>query len=151
MRFGSFLRGVAAVLLLAVFPACTNTPAQSPAVRLATQYAVAKYAEQIPATEKAERLDNIRRIAQAISDTASGEAVTIPLLKATAYTELEKLHLSQADTMLARGLVDWLADELAHRIGEGLLDPTQLTSVSAVLRWVVEAVDTVPVLDVEKS
>ena len=55
--------------------------------------------------------------------------------------QIAKLNLSPADQLLARGLVDMLNQELAKRVGAGLLDEKQRIIVADLMNWVLEAAE----------
>lgn len=112
----------------------------SPATaKLVVQYSVAKFAEQSGVEARQSRVDNIKRVALQVRSVASDDSTTIPLLKELAVVQLGKLHLSPADTVLASGLIDVIAEQLNLKIGDGLLKAEDKLVVSQVMDWVVEA------------
>lgn len=129
---------------LAGFSGCTtplkSDPAKETAVKIFTQYAVAKYLEDSGSDfARAKRADNIRAVGGDLLQVASGDEVTLPFLKMKAATEIAKLTESPADRLLAMNLLDVIVAELSARIGDGLLQPDQLVTVRSVIQWAVDA------------
>lgn len=128
------------VTLLLAACASNPSPRDEAIIDLAVQYSVAKYLEQAPADKRAEKADNIRRIAGAVQAVVGGEAqATIVSLQEYVSAEIDKLSLSPADRVLASGLVTILVAEIQARVGDGLLEPDQRVRVSHVLDLVIAA------------
>lgn len=106
--------------------------------KLVTQYAVLKYAENIPDDQRTARVERIRTIATDVKALASGDT-TLVALHDVVNQQLDKAGLSAADRLLANGLVDVIVAELQARIGDGVLSPEQRVQVVAVLDWVIQA------------
>lgn len=125
-------------LTLALF-GCSFLRESPSTAKLVVQYSVAKFAEQSSAERRLERLNNVKRIASSVKTLAANESATIPLLKNIVLEQVAKLHLSPADTVLAQGLIDVIAEQLGKKIGEGLLKPEDKLLVADVMDWVIEA------------
>lgn len=120
---------------------CSTTPTatQESVARLATQYAVIKYAEKFAPDVRAEKLTAARRIVEEVRNFATGEAVSIPSLSMRVKLEIAKSTSSPADQFLAGALVDAISTELQARLGKGILSGDQLLRVADVLQWVIDA------------
>lgn len=140
---GGFARvsmlAVIALLSALMLAGCKSIEERPATAKLVTQYAVLKFAEQSSADKRAVRIEHVRRIAADVKAIAAGEPVSLALLKGAAFSEISKLQLSPADTLLAHALVDLIAEEIALRVGDGVLSPDQLVQVAQVMDWVVEA------------
>jgi hypothetical protein len=128
-----------ALLLLA---ACASNPSprDEAIIGLAVQYSVAKYLEEAPENKRAEKADNIRRIAGTVKVLVGGDAqATLLTLQEYVGQEIDKLSLSPADRVLASGLVTLVVAELQAKVGEGLLDADQRVRVAQILDLVIAA------------
>lgn len=70
---------------------------------------------------------------------AGGETASVSFLHDTVTAQLDKLHLSPADRLLANALVDTVTAELVKRVGAGALSDSQRLQVSQVMDWIIEA------------
>lgn len=126
-------------LVLSTLLGCTLFRDNPSAARLAIQYSVAKFSEQSSADHRQERLNNVKRVAMEVKAIADKESTSLVLLRSAVMVEVAKLHLSPADTVLASGLVDLIAEQLTKRIGDGVLKPEDKLVVKDVMDWVIEA------------
>jgi hypothetical protein len=133
------MRNLAVILLSLSLLGCATIEQNPNTAKLVTQYAVLKFAEQSSPDRRAERLANVKRIATDVKAIASNEATSITALRSAVDVQIAKLSLSPADQLLARGLVDMVAQELVKRVGAGTLDANAKLVVSTVMDWVLEA------------
>ena len=127
------------VVALSLLVGCSTIEQNPNTAKLVTQYAVLKFAEQSSPDRKAERLANVIKVATDVKAIAANEVTSITALRSAVDVQLAKLKLSPADQLLARGLVDIVAQELAKRVGSGVLDDKQRLVVNDVMSWVIEA------------
>src|SRR5688572_22435403 len=81
--------------------ACASIEKNPNTAKLATQYAVLKFAEQSSPDKRAGRLENVRKIAEDVKAIASNEAATVSFLRDTVAEQVARLKLSSADQLLA--------------------------------------------------
>lgn len=127
------------LVLCALLAGCATIEENPNTAKLVTQYAVLKFAEQSSADRRAERLANVARIAADVKAIAANEVTSVSSIRAAVAIQIQKLNLSPADQLLANGLADILAQELAKRVGDGALNPEQRLIVGQVMDWVLEA------------
>ena len=128
-----------AVALLVLLSACSTFGQNANTAKLGVTYATLKYIEKAgDSAAQSERAASVRRVADAVREVATGEAVTVAALEAAALAQLPD-SLSPADRFLATAVIQSAVAELQVRVGEGVLDPEKKLQVEAVLSWVVEA------------
>jgi hypothetical protein len=118
---------------------CTFVRDNQSAAKLVVEYSVAKFAEQSSSATRQQRLDNTIKVAGAVKGIVGTQVTTIPLLRELVMKQVDKLHLSPADTLLVGALVDIITEQLMAKIGDGVLKPEDKLLVSQVMDWVIEA------------
>lgn len=118
---------------------CATLEKSPNTAKLVTQYAVMKFAEQSSDERRVERIANVRKIAEDVKSLAANQTVSVPGLQAAVMAQVAKLGLSPADSFLASALVQVVADELAAKIGDGVISPEKMLVVSQVMDWVIDA------------
>ncbi len=104
-------------------------------VKLVTQYAVLKVAENDPA--KAQRIEEI---ALEVQRYATGEALlTVDALIVAIRAEIRWDRLDAADALLVNALLDRLRTELVERLGADVLPEDLRLAVDVLCEWIVEA------------
>lgn len=133
----STIQAFSSIMLLSMLLTACAFFQSDAGLKLTADYAVAKYAEQIPAAERSARLDNIIRVTDDISAALTGTGdVSLPFLRQEAEEEIARLDLSEADKVLARGLLAVVAEEIQRRIGDGTLSPEQRVRVAEIVRFI---------------
>jgi hypothetical protein len=133
------MRNLSILILSAVLCGCATIEENPNTAKLVTQYAVLKFDEQSSPARRAERMANVVRIATDVKAIAANEVTSVSSIRGVVATQIAKLNLSPADQLLANGLADILAQELAKRVGDGALDAEQRLIVGQVMDWVLEA------------
>lgn len=128
-----------ALLLSVSMLGCATLEKSPNTAKLVTQYAVMKFAEQSSDERRVERIANVRKIAEDVKSLAANQTVSVPGLQAAVMAQVAKLGLSPADSFLASALVQVVADELAAKIGDGVISPEKMLVVSQVMDWVIDA------------
>ena len=104
--------------------------AENPLARTTVQYAVYKYTGGDP--------DRAARVQDAIDEVLlvldGDQDVTIAILKGVLQPYVDRID-DPADQFLAIGVIDFVALELAERVGDGEIREDQLLSVREVLSW----------------
>lgn len=118
--------------------ASLGTTASQAYEKLAVEYATIKVVKTgtTPAARQAKQAKIIAIATQAQTLLAS-PSVTLALVRVAVNTQIASLHLAAEDQMVADVLVQVVADELAAKVGAGVLKPTDVVSVNTVLSWVV--------------
>jgi hypothetical protein len=127
-----YLAGVwmAMVLLLG---GCATLGEGDTGPRLAVQYAALKYIGEDQG--KAQRIHDT---AGAVLPGLTG-SVTLAMLEVQLRERIDWQRLDMADRLLLDTLITELAADLHTRMGDGVLDPEQLTRVEHVVAWVQQA------------
>lgn len=131
--------GIIALMICAALSGCATIEKNPATAKLATQYAVAKFIENSAAEKRAERKARIVTIATDIKAAAASQSVSLSSLQILAYEKIDKLALSPADTVLAKGLVDFIAEELKAKIDAKLLSPKDTLILASVMDWIIQA------------
>lgn len=105
---------------------------KEPITRRVVQYAAAKAFEQHP--DWAPRAVEI--IGAAKSALKGETASTVAALRSLVESQIDWSGLSPADRTLVNGLLDIVTEELARRLGHGILPPDKALETSVVLGWI---------------
>lgn len=133
--------GLMAAAVLA-FAGCASlgTPIQQTAEQLVVEYATLKVIGSGSTTAARQaKASQILSIASTAKADFADPAATLATVTAQVAVRIAALKLDPADQLVANALVQVVADELSAKIGAGVLNPAQVTSVNTVLGWVVEA------------
>lgn len=127
-------------VVLALLAGCASlgTTANQAYEKLAVEYATIKVVKTgaTPAARQAKQAKIIAIATQAQTVLAS-PSVTLALVKVAVNAQIASLHLAAEDQMVADVLVQMVSDELAAKVGAGVLKPTDVVTVNTVLSWVV--------------
>lgn len=126
-------RLITVLFLCAVLSGCGTFQANEAAWHLGIQYAIQRYVYEKPADKQEATKARIRSIAGDLKALASGDAVTLPLLRQALTVQLDKADLIPPDRALLEGVADVVVAELGKRIGDGIIPADQVFEVIAVL------------------
>lgn len=129
-----------AILFLTIcgFTGCSSIGANVDQSKLIVQVVVMKVIE----ADKDHAHDRAVKVAQIASDAKSfldTTDTTVVALEAAVNMRIATLNLSPADQILAQAVVAAVVQELAGRVGQGLLSPDQKFTASEVLGWIQDA------------
>lgn len=134
------MRKLFAVLSICVALAgCGTFQTNEAAWRLGVTYAIQRYVYEKPEEKQEATRARIRSIAGDLKAMASGDAVTLPLLRQALTVQLDKAALIPPDRALLEGVADIVVAELGKRIGDGIIPADQVFEVIAVLELVERA------------
>jgi hypothetical protein len=125
--------------LLILIAGCGTFQTNEAAWRLGVTYAIQRYVYEKPADAQEATKARIRSIAGDLKALASGDAVTLPLLRQALAVQLDKAELIPPDRALLEGVADIVVAELGKRIGDGIIPADQVFEVVAVLELVERA------------
>lgn len=131
-----------AALALAAFVfvsgCATTSPVQQVAYALVVQQATSRFIEHKPTQpERAERANEIVRVAEVLKLAAGGQTTTVADLQAQAL-QLAKERLTEiSDLALANTLIAAVGDALKQKVTEGVLTPETAVQVVAVLDQII--------------
>lgn len=137
----NFLLGLMAAAAL-TFAGCASlgTATQQTAEQLVVEYATLKVIGSGSTTAlRQAKAAQILSIASTAQVDVANPAATLATVTAQVAVRIAALNLSPADQLVANALVQVVTDDLAAKIGTGVLNPEQVTSVNTVLGWVVQA------------
>lgn len=133
--------GLMAVVAV-MFAGCASlgTATQQTAEQLVVEYATLKVIGTGSTTaDRQAKAAQILTIATAAKADFADPAATLATVTAQVAARIATLKLQPADQLVANALVQVVSDELAAKIGAGVLDPAKVASVNTVLGWVIEA------------
>lgn len=126
---------LAVILSLCLLTACALMRSNESGVRLAVQYATAKVVDGDPT-----KADKVMEIAARAREHVTGPtSATVSQLDAVVRAQIPWDSLDMADRLLVDALLLELRDELARRLGDGVLNDTQRLQVAAVITWIERA------------
>jgi hypothetical protein len=125
--------------LLILIAGCGTFQTNEAAWRLGVTYAIQRYVYEKPADAQEATKARICSIAGDLKALASGDAVTLPLLRQALAVQLDKAELIPPDRALLEGVADIVVAELGKRIGDGIIPADQVFEVVAVLELVERA------------
>lgn len=118
--------------------ASLGTTASQAYEKLAVEYATIKVVKTgATLADRQAKQAKIIAIATQAQTVLGSPSVTLAAVNAAVNAELAKLHLGAEDQMVADALVQMVSDELAAKVGAGVLNATDVVTVNAVLSWVV--------------
>lgn len=134
------MKRLVVVFVLSVFLCGCGTFQSNPAAwQLAVTYSISRYVYEKPADQQEAVKARIRAVAADLKALATGDAVTLPLLRQALTVQLDRANLIPPDRALLEGLADVIVAELGKRVGGGLIKPDQLYEVVQVLEIVERA------------
>lgn len=129
----------AALSIFILLTGCGTLQSNPAAWQLGVTYAIQRYVYEKPADQQEATRERIRRVAGDLKSLASGDAVTLPLLRQALAVQLDRAELAPPDRALLEGLADVVVAELGKRIGNGIIPADQVFQVIAVLDMVERA------------
>ena len=123
-------------LLILTLSACSTVNFQSPAHKLAIQYAVGKFIEAGDASKRAAAIISEVTNAQTLIDL---QQVPIADVKLAVLRRVADRGLSVADTMLASALIDIVEAQITADISKGIISKDETIRVNAFLDIVKQA------------
>lgn len=134
------MRRLFAVLsMCAIITACGTFRANESALTIGVTYAIQRYVYEKPADQQEATKERIRTIAGDLKVLASGDAVSLPLLRLALDTQLDRANLIPQDRALIAAVADAVVLELTKRVGDGVISPDELYEVVQVLELVERA------------
>lgn len=127
------------ILLFVALCGCGTLQSNPTAWQLGVTYALQRYIYEKPADQQESTKARIRAITADLKALASGDAVTLPLLRQALTVQLDKANLIPPDRALLEGLADVIVAELGKRIGTGVIPADQVFEVIQVLEIVERA------------
>lgn len=125
--------------LMLLTAACATWTQHKDVAEIGITYATLKFVEKAGTPlAQFERAERIRMITEDIQEYASGESVTVDVLRDTIIARLPST-LSASDRYLAMALVDAVMEELRARIAGNLITKDQLLEVNDVAKWIIRA------------
>lgn len=131
---------IAASVVLAMLAGCASmgTTASQVYEKLAVEYATIKVVKTgATLADRQAKQAKIIAIATQAQTVLASPSVTLALVSTAVNAQLASMHLAAEDQMVADALVQMVNDELAAKVGAGVLSPTEVVSVNTVLSWVV--------------
>lgn len=134
------LMAAAAVAIALTGCASLGTTTQQTAEQLVVEYATLKVVGTGSTTAARQaKAAQILTIATTAKVDFADPAATLATVTAQVAVRIAALKLAPAEQLVANALVQVVSDELAAKIGAGVLDPAKVASVNTVLNWVIEA------------
>jgi len=131
---------LAAVMAVSSLAGCASlgSSANQAYEKLAVEYATIKVVKtgKTPAERQAMQA-KIIAIATQAQTVLTSPNTTLALVRTAVNLQIAKQHLAAEDQMVADTLVQVVSDELAAKVGAGVLKPSDVVSVNTVLSWVV--------------
>lgn len=135
-------RKLAVVALAVSLAACGLTPTQEAGVEIVVKVAAREVIKRgASPSAQIRKAQNIKSVVDAAVVIASGDVVTVELLRAAVDKEIAKLALTPADQATAADFVSAVVQIVADRVGDGTLQSDRLIEVVKFLEWISEATD----------
>jgi len=134
-RISGLLIGAVLASFLAILPACKS---DSATVKVAVTYATMKYIDAEGPAKSVNRAARVAAVANQALNAIEGDGFELASFSAHLVRNLPA-DLAPSDRALAVALIGLIGDELALRIGDGVLTPEKRVKVRQVLGWISEA------------
>lgn len=129
------LLGAVLALSLSTLPACNS---DSATVKVAVTYATMKYIDAQGPANSVNRAARVAAVAAQALNAIEGDGFELSTFTVHLVQNLPA-DLAPSDRALAIALIGLIGDELALRIGDGVLTPEKRVKVKQVLGWISQA------------
>ena len=111
---------------------------RSPAMtQLVVNQVIGRYIQT--ADDWPEKALRVERVLTSVQDAASGELVTVTVLKQVVLDHIGSSDLTPVDSQLAIDATGLVGFELERLVGDGVLDPDDTVTVRQFLAWAIQA------------
>lgn len=111
---------------------------RSPALtQLVVNQVIGRYIQT--ADDWPEKAMRVERVLASVQDAASGELVTVTVLKQVVLDHIGSSDLTPVDAQLATDATGLVGFELERLVGDGVLDPDDTVTVRQFLTWSIQA------------
>ena len=132
--FKKLIALIGSVALMFGCASLSTNDGQQAVARIGVQYATLKVING-----KVDRAAKVVEVADVAIELASGGALPLGLLEEQIRKAIPWSELDSADRQLVELLILQVREELAIRVGDGLIDPEKVGAAIEVLRWVRDA------------